>query len=82
MVLHMGAGVALRNNWLPERQRGPAKELIDLGVRYPDDMSALLLSAASHQVNDLPFDIKALVPMPATATAHSQEPVRRQRASR
>lgn len=61
MLRHMGRGVTLRNGWLRERDSGPAKELIDLGVIYPDDMSGLVLSAVWHQLNDVPFDLRARV---------------------
>lgn len=57
MRVHGGVGLAIRNSWLRERDSGVTKALTDLGVKYPDDMSNLILSAAWHHVNDLPFDV-------------------------
>jgi hypothetical protein len=54
-------GLAIRNAWIRPDSSPLAADLRALGLEYPDDMSAALLSAVWHWVHGQRMDVRARV---------------------
>lgn len=53
----VGLTLDIQRTWLRDRDKGVAKVLLDLGVQDSGLMSGLILSAAWHHANGVPFDV-------------------------
>ena len=60
-AVHMGLGMAIRNEWGLWKGSRLAEYFREMGVRHPDDMSGIVMSAFWHKIKGVDFDLDARV---------------------
>jgi hypothetical protein len=60
-MYHMGLGLWIRNDWGLWARGPPYQDLAALGLRHPDDMSAVILTCFWRELQGKPLELEAQV---------------------
>ena len=71
---HFGLGMWMRNNWGLWREERLFQSLAKLGLRHPDDMSALILQEYWRHLHSLPYDTDAFIAEVKQSYIENQNP--------
>ena len=62
MLMHMGLGLWIRNNWIYSSTERIAKAFLEKGITHPDDISGYIIFGYHEYLNNRPSDINSIIP--------------------